>query len=77
MGAWHESMACLQPPPSLEGALLVRWCELVEAQIGASTRLQLTLFHDRRADCYLGGLVSAEGHWPLGVAGSLELIIEG
>ncbi len=38
MTAWLESMTCLQPPPSLEEEKLVWGCNLVEAQIGASTR---------------------------------------
>ncbi len=42
--AWNESMISLQPPPSLDKAILVRWCKLVESQMGTSTRLQLTLF---------------------------------
>ncbi len=35
MAARHESMTCLQPPPSLEEAILDRGCKMVEAQIGA------------------------------------------
>ncbi len=62
-------MTCIQPPPSIEEAILVWGCKVVEAQIGTSTRLQLVLLHDRRADCYLGRLV----HWPLDVADSLKV----
>ncbi len=67
--AWHESIACLQPPPSLEEAILVRWCKLVAAQIGASTWPQLALVQVRRAGCYFVRLVG--GSWSLGAAGPL------
>ncbi len=45
-------------------------CKLSEAQVGASTRLQLALFHDRRVDCNLELLVA--GCWPFGAAGPLK-----
>ncbi len=31
MNTWHDSMACLQLPPSLEEVILVRECKVMEA----------------------------------------------
>ncbi len=70
MPVWPRGPPNLQPPPSLEEAILVRECRLVEAQVGASTRPQVTLAFDRRAVCFLGSLV--EVFWPLGDAGPLN-----